>query len=552
MAISTIAEEKAKYKKMLIDWITSICLLFVLHYIMVIVININNSFVELLSKGAKDGIDLSEIGSVMVGKAWGTIKFTEGVGCAVAYMMLVGISFIYFFSYIKRMITIAFLIIISPLITITYSIDKMGDGKSQALNTWLKEFVYNILIQPFQCVIYLALVGTVFSMIDKGNPSLLTIFLAVYVLMFMFQAEEIVKNIFGFKSQSMGKTVAAAAITGAAISKATTLLSSKKEKPKKDTSGSGYKQRPRTKNVPDQDGIGGPNPAGGNPTPPGQAPGSGDGDNSKPNTKSIDQMYSEEGFSKNNDGEYFNPWTDEYDKDYNPETDKHYQDKYNAQFNNAQGQNADSQGGSTDQNASDSTTGGQTKTSTSTTKPSKDPTSTKKRKIPNTVKKIGKGYLKGNLNLGLRAAGLALGLSTGELNTGIAGWNLGSAQANKINDAMKKHANKKDEDSRFCSIANSIDDFQGDDLTNTQVMQRVQDWMDGISMPDRDDEAGLKLYQQLMEEQEIQVDQGKSKDDAREIVDQLIKDSLSGAQSRIPKGSLAQRVKNRFSNQSDD
>ena len=32
---------------------------------------------------------------------------------------------------------------ISPLISITYSIDKIGDGKSQALNTWLKEFIYN-------------------------------------------------------------------------------------------------------------------------------------------------------------------------------------------------------------------------------------------------------------------------------------------------------------------------------------------------------------------------------------------------------------------------
>ena len=49
-------------------------------------------------------------------------------------------------SYINRMIKIAFLIIISPLISITYSIDKIGDGKSQALDTWLKEFVYTVLM----------------------------------------------------------------------------------------------------------------------------------------------------------------------------------------------------------------------------------------------------------------------------------------------------------------------------------------------------------------------------------------------------------------------
>ena len=55
--------------------------------------------------------------------------------------------------YIKRMLTVGFLIVIAPLITITYSIDKMGDGKSQALNAWLKEFIYNVLIQTFHCII---------------------------------------------------------------------------------------------------------------------------------------------------------------------------------------------------------------------------------------------------------------------------------------------------------------------------------------------------------------------------------------------------------------
>ena len=38
MAISSVAEEKAKYKKMLVDWVVSLGLLFVLHYIMVFVV----------------------------------------------------------------------------------------------------------------------------------------------------------------------------------------------------------------------------------------------------------------------------------------------------------------------------------------------------------------------------------------------------------------------------------------------------------------------------------------------------------------------------------
>ena len=58
----------------------------------------------------------------------------------------------------KRFLMVGFLIVISPLITITYSIDKAGDGKAQAFSTWLKEFMVNILIQPLHALIYLVFV----------------------------------------------------------------------------------------------------------------------------------------------------------------------------------------------------------------------------------------------------------------------------------------------------------------------------------------------------------------------------------------------------------
>ena len=40
MAISTVAEDKAKYKQMLVDWLVSLALLFVLHYIMIFIIKL--------------------------------------------------------------------------------------------------------------------------------------------------------------------------------------------------------------------------------------------------------------------------------------------------------------------------------------------------------------------------------------------------------------------------------------------------------------------------------------------------------------------------------
>ena len=37
-------------------------------------------------------------------------------------------------------------------------IDKLNDGQAQAFNMWLKEFIFNILIQPFHLLIYMVFI----------------------------------------------------------------------------------------------------------------------------------------------------------------------------------------------------------------------------------------------------------------------------------------------------------------------------------------------------------------------------------------------------------
>ena len=207
MAISTIAEEKAKYKKMLIDWFTSMCLLFVLHFIIILTIQLNNTLVGAIGDASSTG----DIAKQFLDNALNNVYFTKGMGNAICYLLLEALTFGFLIAYIKRMITIAFLIIIAPLVTITYSIDRMGDGSSQALNTWFKEFAYNILIQPFHCIAFLALCSTA---VDLGKDADLgSATLAICLLAFLAKsAEDIVKRIFGFQAQSMASPVAAAAL----------------------------------------------------------------------------------------------------------------------------------------------------------------------------------------------------------------------------------------------------------------------------------------------------------------------------------------------------
>lgn len=207
MAISTIASDQAKYKQMLVDWVTSIALLFLLHYIIKFVISINTSLVSALGslltldgEGKTVGLKLTEelIESIF-------LDGISGIFAALIFVIIQGYAFGFFLFYLKRMITVGFLVIIAPLITITYAIDKIGDGKAQALNAWLKELTYNILIQPFHCVIYLAFFGAILQLLQDANGGIhITAYiLAFVVLKFMREAEGILRKIFHFEANSM-------------------------------------------------------------------------------------------------------------------------------------------------------------------------------------------------------------------------------------------------------------------------------------------------------------------------------------------------------------
>ena len=151
-----------------------------------------------------------------------------GFGSAVLYVIMLGLTFTFLMTYIKRMINIAFLIMISPLITVTYAIDKMADGKSQALNTWLKEFVYSILIQPFHCILFLIFVSTSYGLITGGDAfgNFGALVFSIMCITFMTKAEGILRKIFAFdaKAGTTMSNIASAALIGAGVGQVTNML----------------------------------------------------------------------------------------------------------------------------------------------------------------------------------------------------------------------------------------------------------------------------------------------------------------------------------------
>lgn len=199
MAISTVASEMAKYKSMLKDWIVSMVLLFVTPYIIICINTIANALVAMFFSlktgvGFEKSIISQTINLLNVINGWSYVA----VICMYLVMTFYQVKF--FFMYLFRFLGMGFLIVISPLITITYSATKTPiagkGGRAGTYNNWLEEYMVNAFIQPLHAGIYLVFIVTA-NEIFKVAP-----FLAVIFFMTLSRAEKIVKNIFKMRSMS--------------------------------------------------------------------------------------------------------------------------------------------------------------------------------------------------------------------------------------------------------------------------------------------------------------------------------------------------------------
>ena len=219
---STSAKDKAKYKSMLKDWLIALCILFTLHYIMSITVTIVENINEVLKTStiAANGEDVMMTklrNNIANSKNWSSVIVE-----VVLYFILTVFTVIFTVQYFRRTIYLAFLTVIAPLITLTYPLDKIKDSKSQAFDMWIKDYMFFMLLQVVQLLIYYILVGSSLDLADKGN----WIF-AIVAISFLVPAEKIIKKMFGFeKSKSLGALTAGA--TGGLIMNAVNKLSRKR------------------------------------------------------------------------------------------------------------------------------------------------------------------------------------------------------------------------------------------------------------------------------------------------------------------------------------
>lgn len=278
IVISSTASDKAKYKQMLIDWIVALCLLFFMHYIMSFTFTMVEALTESIKQtnqsievpinvdDIKEKYNEGEYGELLdkmkgenggyVTDLMGLARFKAQLNYAaegreddvvaeggraqmaytIIYAVLVIYTIMYLFIYIKRMVYIIFLTMISPLVALTYPIDKISDGQAQAFNMWLKEFIFNILIQPLHLLIYNILLGSTMDLAAKY------MIYPLVVLGFMLSAEKILRRFFGFEKSSTASSIASGALGGAAVMTAINKLGSGAKKAVKGGKGGGTSQ----------------------------------------------------------------------------------------------------------------------------------------------------------------------------------------------------------------------------------------------------------------------------------------------------------------------
>ena len=206
--ISSNSRDKSKYKEMLTSWFIGVILAFSMQYIMAFILATTKELLTLLG-------DINGTIRVSFPDMEGTVSFTTNlmglarfqmqqqhftakIGHLVIYTALVTYTLKFTFIYLKRVLKVAFLTMISPIVALTYPLDKVNDGKAQGFDMWLKEYIFNALLQPLHYFLYYILVSSSLSL-AVNNP-----IYGIAALMFMTHAEKLLKSILGFGKARAG------------------------------------------------------------------------------------------------------------------------------------------------------------------------------------------------------------------------------------------------------------------------------------------------------------------------------------------------------------
>ena len=274
--ISSTSGDKAKYKEHIKDWLVAAILVIFMHYIMAFALTITEYIVEALSttnqgieftvseeniQAMEEQAEVDLPGNTYYTNLMGLVRLEQQastkdedgsdvftwnyIGYTFVYLVLVMFTIMFLVIYIKRVVYMAFLTVIAPLVALTYPIDKISDGQAQAFSMWLKDYIYNLLLQPFHLLLYTMLVGSVMDLASSN------VFYAIVALAFLMPAEQLLRRLFGFEKSDTAGSIMSGVVGGSMLMNAINGIGKIGSIPKKigggngDSSGSGNNSKTR-------------------------------------------------------------------------------------------------------------------------------------------------------------------------------------------------------------------------------------------------------------------------------------------------------------------
>lgn len=192
--IETNAQRQARYKEMLMAWFESMIWLIFLHIFFILLIDLSNGLVDLLKEqienkvGSTSYVEREMLVNIDKG-IYDSSNNTNWIVYSILYFVLFNIQLKFFILYIKRLIKVSFLIIISPIVCTTYAVDKVNDGQAQGFRNWTIEMVIAVFVQPLELFIYILFISSADQILIQ-NPIIGVIF-----FLFLGEGERVFKSV---------------------------------------------------------------------------------------------------------------------------------------------------------------------------------------------------------------------------------------------------------------------------------------------------------------------------------------------------------------------
>ena len=204
MALSTVAEKKAVYKRMLVDWLVGFFLVVAVAFIIYFVIDLNETFISWVIPKHEDGSEILVYETIR-SKAY-ELKASTGFTGMILYIIMVYYAIRFLVVYFKRYLTAMILALMGPFMAVSYAIEKVnkgGRGGAKKFGDWLRDFVYTIIMQSMHALIYTIFIVTILKLTEVSLAGMLISFI---FMGFMLKVDPIFRNIFGLTGgKNVGK-----------------------------------------------------------------------------------------------------------------------------------------------------------------------------------------------------------------------------------------------------------------------------------------------------------------------------------------------------------